>query len=114
MIKTGGVNVFPAEVETALSEHPGVGDVVVVGLPDEEWGRRVHAIIEPSDAPRPPGEAELREWCKARLGAHKVPKSFEFVARMPRTSAGKVNRGALGSERTAAGIPDAPPASKGA
>src|SRR5690606_3157498 len=47
MIVSGGANVFPAEVEAALSEHPAVHDVVVIGLPDPEWGRRVHAIVEP-------------------------------------------------------------------
>jgi len=99
MVISGGANIFPAEVETALSEHPKVADVVVIGLPDEEWGRRVHAIIEPS-----PGvtltEAELREHCKARLASYKVPKSFEFLPKMPRSAAGKLSRGALTAERS--------------
>jgi bile acid-coenzyme A ligase len=100
LIKTGGVNVFPAEVETAITAHPAVSDVVVVGLPDPEWGRRVHAIVESADPAHPPREAELREWCKSRLSPHKVPKTFEFVDRIPRTAAGKVNRGALTAERS--------------
>jgi bile acid-coenzyme A ligase len=54
LIVSGGANVFPAEVETALIDHPGVADVVVIGLRDEEWGRRVHAVIEPSDPSAPP------------------------------------------------------------
>ena len=54
MIVTGAVNVFPAEVESALSEHPGIADVVVVGLRDPEWGRRVHAIVQAGDPSRPP------------------------------------------------------------
>jgi ferredoxin len=54
MIVTGAVNVFPAEVEAALSEHPDIADVVVVGLRDPEWGRRVHAIVQPADAVSPP------------------------------------------------------------
>jgi len=98
MIISGGANVYPAEVETALSEHPKVADAVVIGLPDEEWGRRVHAIIEPAEG-AVPGEAELKEYCRARLAAYKVPKSFEFVAKMPRSAAGKVNRGTLTAER---------------
>ena len=49
MIVTGGANVFPAEVEAALSEHPAVADVIVIGLRDEEWGRRVHAIVQATD-----------------------------------------------------------------
>ena len=57
LIITGGANVFPAEVEAALIDHPKIADVVVVGLKDPEWGRRVHAIIEPTDPRRP---ADLR------------------------------------------------------
>jgi acyl-CoA synthetase (AMP-forming)/AMP-acid ligase II len=49
MINSGGANVYPAEVEAALSEHPGVGDIVVIGVPDPEWGKRVHAVVQPSD-----------------------------------------------------------------
>ena len=60
MIITGGVNVFPAEVETALAEHPKVADVVVIGLRDDEWGRRVHAIVAPRDADDPPTLDEIR------------------------------------------------------
>ena len=56
LIVTGGANVFPAEVEAALIDHPMIADVIVVGLRDPPWGRRVHAIVEPTDqaAPRPP------------------------------------------------------------
>jgi bile acid-coenzyme A ligase len=101
MIITGGANVFPAEVEAAITEHPGVRDVAVVGLADPEWGRRVHAIIEPVDPNQPPTEAELREHCRARLAAYKVPKSFEIADQTLRTEAGKINRSALVAEREA-------------
>ena len=101
MIVTGGVNVFPAEVEAALSEHPGVADVVVVGLPDPEWGHRVHAIIQPVD-PTGVSDDDLRAFAKDRLSGPKVPKSFETVAQMPRTSAGKINRSRLVEERRGA------------
>jgi len=99
MIVTGGANVFPAEVEIALSEHPDVVDQVVVGVPDEEWGQRVHAIIQVADPQRPPSGPELREFCKTRLAAYKVPKTYEIVERVPRTEAGKLNRTNLGNER---------------
>jgi len=99
MVVSGGANVYPAEVELALSEHPAVGDVVVVGLPDEEWGQRVHAIVEPAPTADPPDEDELRAFARERLAAYKVPKSFEIVPRVPRTEAGKVNRAALVAER---------------
>jgi len=99
MIITGGVNVFPAEVETALAEHPKVADVVVIGLKDDEWGRRVHAVIEPADPSDPPTLDEIRAYAKSRLHAFKVPKTIEIVDAIPRSSATKVNRGALVDER---------------
>jgi bile acid-coenzyme A ligase len=99
LIITGGANVFPAEVETALSEHPGVFDQVVVGVPDEEWGHRVHAIIQPTDPAHPPEPDALRAHCRERLAAYKVPKTWEISERLPRTEAGKLNRTSLGAER---------------
>ena len=102
MIVTGGANVYPAEVEAVLTEHPGVLDVVVVGLPDPEWGHRVHAIVEARDPAHPPTAEELREHAKARLSSYKVPKTYEIVERIPRSGAGKVNRSALVEERASA------------
>lgn len=99
MIVSGGANVFPAEVENALSEHPAVVDQVVVGVPDDEWGQRVHAIIQVADPVHPPSTEELRAFCKERLAAYKAPKTFEVVERVPRTEAGKLNRTDLGSSR---------------
>ncbi|MEY2570150.1 MAG: bile acid-coenzyme ligase [Acidimicrobiaceae bacterium] len=100
LIVTGGANVFPAEVEAALSEHPEVADQVVVGVPDAEWGRRVHAIIQPRVAGAPPTDDDLREHCRDRLAAYKVPKSFEVLEQLPRTSAGKINRTKLADDRS--------------
>ena len=99
MIVTGGVNVFPAEVEAALSEHREVGDAVVIGLPDPEWGHRVHAIVQPSDPAVPLSIESLRDHCKERLSGPKVPKTYEVVSALPRTSAGKINRSRLVEER---------------
>ena len=95
MIITGGANVFPAEVENALMDHPKVADVVVIGLRDEEWGRRVHAVIEPADAADPPHFEEVRVYAKGRLAPYKVPKTIEIVDAIPRSAATKVSRGAL-------------------
>jgi bile acid-coenzyme A ligase len=95
LIVTGGANVFPAEVETALIDHPKVADVVVIGLKDEEWGRRVHAVIAPADPHDPPDLAEIKAFAKSRLAAYKVPKSIEIVDAIPRSEATKVNRGRL-------------------
>jgi bile acid-coenzyme A ligase len=95
LIITGGANVFPAEVESALIDHPKIADVVVIGLRDPEWGRRVHAIIEPADPQSPPAAAEVITYAKSRLAAYKVPKTIEIVDAIPRSEATKVNRGRL-------------------
>src|SRR5688500_3902059 len=101
MFITGGAIVFLSELETALIEQPVVRDQVVVPVPDEEWGHRVHAIIQPADPANPPSADELRAFCKERLVSYKAPKTYEFVDRVPRTEAGKLNRTALGEERAA-------------
>ena len=99
VIVSGGANVFPAEVETALIDHPGVADIVVIGLKDQEWGRRVHAVIEPADPASPPTLEEVVTYAKARIASYKVPKTIEIVERIPRSVATKVNRGAMIAER---------------
>jgi bile acid-coenzyme A ligase len=100
MVKTGGANVFVSEVEAALLQHRDVGDVAVIGLPDHEWTRRVHAIVELRPGVDPAGmDAALRAHCKEHLAAYKAPRSFEFVTHLGRTEAGKINRQALAKER---------------
>ena len=69
MIVTGGANVFPAEVESALIDHPEIADVVVIGIADQQWGRRVHAVIQPVDPTRPPTEQAVIGYAKDRLAA---------------------------------------------
>jgi bile acid-coenzyme A ligase len=100
MIISGGANVYPAEVESALIEHPGIADVVVIGLTDPEWGRRVHAIIEPTDKQAPPSTADVIGYAKSRLAAYKVPKTVELVDAIPRSEATKVSRADLIAERS--------------
>ncbi len=99
MIITGGANVFPAEVEAALSEHPGIADAVVIGLSDPEWGRRVHAIVERAPDAGQLAEADVIAFVKERLASYKAPKTVEFVALLPRTAATKISRGTLVQER---------------
>lgn len=99
LIITGGANVFPAEVESALIDHPKIADVVVIGLRDPEWGRRVHAIIEPADPRSPPTAPEVIAYAKSRVAAYKVPKTIEIIDAIPRSEATKVNRGRLVEER---------------
>ena len=95
MIITGGANVFPAEVECALAEHDDIADVVVIGLADPEWGRRVHAVVQLADPAAPLTERQVIAYAKTRLAAYKVPKTVEFVDEIPRTAATKVNRSAM-------------------
>jgi bile acid-coenzyme A ligase len=95
LIVTGGANVYPAEVEAALIDHPKIADVVVIGLQDPEWGRRVHVVLEPMDPADPPTAEDVIAYAKARLAAYKVPKTVEVVDAIHRSAATKVNRRAL-------------------
>jgi bile acid-coenzyme A ligase len=95
LIVSGGANVYPAEVESALIDHPAIADVVVIGLRDDEWGRRVHAVIEPADPASPPSAEDVIAYAKSRLAAYKVPKTVELVDAIPRSEATKVSRAAL-------------------
>ncbi|MDH6246754.1 AMP-binding protein [Mycobacterium sp. OTB74] len=99
MIVTGGANVFPAEVETALIDHPAVADVVVIGLADAHWGRRVHAVVQPTEPADPPDAQDVIAFAKARLAGYKVPKTVEYIDEIPRTAATKVNRSAMVAAR---------------
>ncbi len=106
MIISGGANIYPAEVEAALTEHAQVADVAVIGIPDDEWGKRVHAVIQPRDPMCPPSVRELDRHCRERLAAYKVPKSYEFVGELPRQPSGKILRSAMVAERQQAPWPN--------
>lgn len=92
MIISGGVNIYPAEVEGALSSHSAVGDVAVIGIPDPEWGEQVKAIVELANGESPSEDlaAELIAYCRDRLAGYKCPRSVDFAAHLPRTEAGKL------------------------
>ncbi len=98
LVITGGSNVYPAEVEGAIEAHPAVRSCAVIGLPDDDLGAIVHAIV---DAPDGVDEAALRDHCADRLVRYKVPRSFEFVEGPLKDDAGKVRRRALRDERVA-------------
>jgi bile acid-coenzyme A ligase len=102
MILAGGSNVYPAEVEAALDEHPRVRSSAVIGLPDDDLGNRVHAIVHTDDG-TPIDIDELRTHMSERLVRYKVPRSFEFTNEPLRDDAGKVRRAALRAERMNAG-----------
>ena len=96
MVISGGVNIYPAEVERVLVEHPGVGDVAVFGVPCPEMGERLVALVQPSSSmATPPTPADLDEFCRARLAAYKCPKDIEIVDDIGRSPMGKVNKRAL-------------------
>ena len=95
LIVTGGENVWPQAVESVLRAHPAVGDVAVVGRADEEWGQRVVAVVVPANPSEPPTLASLRGWARERLPAFAAPRELRLVARLPHTSAGKVERRSL-------------------
>ena len=92
MIVSGGVNIYPAETEQVLIQHPGVADVAVIGAPNAEMGEEVKAIIIPSDPDSPPNQDELDRFCRDRLAGYKCPRSYEFAADIGRNAMGKVNK----------------------
>ena len=96
MVVSGGVNIYPAEVEQVLERHPGVADVACVGLPDEEMGERLVALVQLA-----PGAHEepqsLLAWCRESLAGYKCPKEFRFVEEIPRNPMGKIDKRALRS-----------------
>jgi long-chain acyl-CoA synthetase len=89
MIVTGGENVYPAEVENALMQHPAVADVAVIGVPDEKWGEAVKAIVVKAPD-TDPTEDELITFARERLAGYKLPKSVDFAEVLPRNPSGKL------------------------
>jgi fatty-acyl-CoA synthase len=90
MIISGGVNVYPAEVEAALEAHPQVAEATVVGVDDADWGERVRAFVVPREGASGLDEHALRAWCRERLSGAKVPRDFLFLDALPRNPTGKV------------------------
>jgi len=89
MIISGGVNIYPAEIEAALHAHPAVMDAAVIGVPDDEWGESVKAIVQLRSGMVPSAD-ELSEFLASRLAGYKKPRSYEFVDELPRDAAGKL------------------------
>jgi long-chain acyl-CoA synthetase len=89
MVISGGVNIYPAEIEAVLLEHPDVVDAAVFGVPDDRWGESLAAVIEPRRGAALTGEA-VQSWCRQRVADYKTPRSVQFVAELPRDPNGKV------------------------
>jgi fatty-acyl-CoA synthase/long-chain acyl-CoA synthetase len=89
MIISGGMNIYPAEIEAALERHPRIYDVAVFGIPSEEWGESVHAVVvgKPGEVPT---EEEVVAFAREHLAGYKIPRSVSFVDELPRTGSGKI------------------------
>ena len=92
MVKSGGISVYPLEIESVLYSHPEVLEAAVIGVPDAEWGEAVKAVIVLKAGSSVRGE-NLIQFCKERLSSYKVPKSVDIVSSLPHTEVGKVNKG---------------------
>ncbi|MGH3247175.1 MAG: acyl-CoA synthetase [Trebonia sp.] len=94
LILSGGVNIYPREIEDALALHPAVADIVVFGIPDEEMGQRVHAVVQPTvpGAGTPELASELIDFCRSRIAHYKAPRSVSFDDELPRLPSGKMLR----------------------
>ncbi|MGI5221055.1 acyl-CoA synthetase [Nocardia sp. CA-290969] len=97
MIISGGVNIYPQEIEDALALHEKVLDVAVIGVPDEEMGESVKAVVQPAPGaePGPDLAAELREYLRPRIAGYKIPRTVDFADELPRTPTGKLVKGKL-------------------
>lgn len=105
IIVSGGINVASIEVEEVLRAHPDVADVAVIGVPHEQWGEGVHAVIVAAGANHPSVD-ELGEWCRERLAPFKKPRSISYVEELPRNSTGKLLKRVLREQLWAPEPPD--------
>jgi long-chain acyl-CoA synthetase len=94
MIISGGENVYCAEVEAALRNHPQVRQAAVIGVPDARWGEAVHAVVVLAEGASASAD-DLRDWCRGRLAGYKCPRAISFVRELPLSAAGKVLKNVL-------------------
>jgi long-chain acyl-CoA synthetase len=92
MVVSGGVNIYPAESEQVLIEHPAVSDVACIGIPHPEMGEELKALVVPADPAAPPKAEEILAFCRDRLSHYKCPRSLEYVDTVGRNTMGKVNK----------------------
>lgn len=91
MVKSGGISIYPLEIESVIYSHPAILEAAVIGVPDSQWGEALKAVIVLKDGAMVTA-TELQQFCKERLSSYKVPKSVDFVASLPHTDVGKVNK----------------------
>ncbi|MEV0149894.1 MULTISPECIES: long-chain-fatty-acid--CoA ligase [unclassified Nonomuraea] len=95
MIISGGENIYCAELEEAISAHPKVAEVAVVGVPDDRWGETPLAVVVPARSSDSPTAEEIGQWCRSRLAAYKVPRHLAVLPELPRNASGKVRKNEL-------------------
>ena len=96
MIVSGAENVYSIEVENALNWHPAIEETAVIGVPDEKWGERVHAVIVCKPGSETPSLEDVRDFCRQRIAGYKTPKSISiFNENLPRSAAGKIQKGPI-------------------
>jgi long-chain acyl-CoA synthetase len=106
MIVSGGINIYPRQIEEVLYRHPSVGEVAVVGVPDPKWGERLRAYVVPRGSAKPSAD-ELIVHCSAELSAYKVPREYELIDALPRNANGKILKRVLAEQAArAVAIPD--------
>jgi long-chain acyl-CoA synthetase len=108
MVVSGGVNLYPAESENVLVEHPAVAEVAVIGVPHPDLGEQLLALVVPADPADPPTAADLEAYCRERIASYKVPRRYEFVESLARNAMNKLDKRALrkpywSDDRTIAG-----------
>ena len=91
MVKSGGISIYPLEIESVIYSHPDVLEAAVIGVPDPQWGEALKAVIVLKPGAKLSGE-QLQQFCREHLSSYKVPKSVEFVPSLPHTEVGKVNK----------------------
>jgi long-chain acyl-CoA synthetase len=89
MVIAGGVNIYPAEIEAVLVGMPGVADCAVFGIPDDDMGESLLAVVQPTGA-HPPTEEQVKAWLRERIANYKVPRQVLFLAELPREDTGKI------------------------
>ena len=106
LIISGGVNIYPAEIDAILLQHPAVGDVATIGVPDEEWGESVKAVVQLVQGIEPSAElaSELLAFCRDRLAHFKCPRSIDFTPQLPREDTGKIYKRVLREQYRAAAV----------
>jgi long-chain acyl-CoA synthetase len=107
LIISGGVNIYPAEIDAVLLQHPAVGDVATIGIPDEEWGEAVKAVVQPAEGVEPSDAlaAELLAFCREHLAHFKCPRTIDFTSQLPREDTGKIYKRLLREQYRVAAVP---------